>query len=51
MKHGLRPVGNLGLWGAQINEDEIIEIVLGLKTWAIVGLGNNPILQTSAREY
>jgi predicted CoA-binding protein len=42
VKRGLRPVGNLGLWGAQINEVEIIEIVLGLKTWAIVGLGNNP---------
>ena len=42
MKLGLPLVGNLGLWGAQINEDEIIEIVLGLKTWAIVGLGNNP---------
>tara|TARA_B110000503_G_C6963205_1_gene335977 strand:+ start:299 stop:736 length:438 start_codon:yes stop_codon:yes gene_type:complete len=35
-------VGNLELWGAQINQDEIIDIVLGLKTWAIVGLGNNP---------
>lgn len=36
------PVGNLGHWGEQINQDEIIDIVLGLKTWAVVGLGNNP---------
>ncbi len=36
------PVGNLGHWGEQINQDEIINIVLGLKTWAVVGLGNNP---------
>lgn len=34
--------GNLEHWGGQINEEEIIETVLGLKTWAIVGLGNNP---------
>jgi len=38
----LLPVGNLGHWGEQINQDEIIDIVLGLKTWAVVGLGNNP---------
>lgn len=25
-----------------MNQDEIIKIVLGLKTWAVVGLGNNP---------
>ena len=42
MKLGLQQAGNLELWGAQISQDEIIEIVLGLKTWAIVGLGNNP---------
>ncbi|CAB4705836.1 unannotated protein [freshwater metagenome] len=41
-KPGLQPAGNLGHWGAQINQDELIDIVLGLKTWAIVGLGNNP---------
>ena len=34
--------GNLGLWGAQINQEEVIKTVLGLKTWAVVGLGNNP---------
>jgi predicted CoA-binding protein len=39
---GLQQAGNLELWGAQISQDEIIEIVLGLRTWAIVGLGNNP---------
>ena len=39
---GLRLVGNLGLWGAQINQEEVIKTVLGLKTWAVVGLGNNP---------
>jgi len=38
----LLQVGNLEPWGAQISEDEIIDTVLGLKTWAIVGLGNNP---------
>jgi predicted CoA-binding protein len=39
---GLPLVGNLELWVAQINQDELIDVVLGLKTWAIVGLGNNP---------
>ena len=42
MKPGLQRDGNLEHWGAQINQEEIIDIVLGLKTWAIVGLGNNP---------
>ena len=42
MNLGLQQAGNLELWGAQISQDEIIEIVLGLRTWAIVGLGNNP---------
>ncbi len=42
MKHGLPQAGNLEHWGGQINQDELIDIVLGLKTWAIVGLGNNP---------
>jgi predicted CoA-binding protein len=42
VKLGLQLAGNLELWGAQISQDEIIEIVLGLRTWAIVGLGNNP---------
>ena len=42
VKLGLRLVGNLGLWGAQISQEEDIKTILGLKTWAVVGLGNNP---------
>ena len=42
MKLGLLLVGNLGLWGAQISQEEDIKTVLELKTWAVVGLGNNP---------
>ena len=42
MKLGLLLVGNLGLWGAQISQEEDIKTILGLKTWAVVGLGNNP---------
>lgn len=34
--------GNLEHWGAQISQEEDIKSVLALKTWAIVGLGNNP---------
>ena len=29
-------------WGAQINSQSDIDSVLAMKTWAIVGLGNNP---------
>ena len=29
-------------WGAQINSQADIDSVLAMKTWAIVGLGNNP---------
>ena len=29
-------------WVAQINSKETIDTVLALKTWAVVGLGNNP---------
>ena len=29
-------------WGVLINSKETIDAVLALKTWAIVGLGNNP---------
>lgn len=42
VKLGLPLVGNLGLWGAQISQEEDIKTVLRLKTWAVVGLGNNP---------
>ena len=34
--------GNLEHLGAQISQEEDIKSVLTLKTWAIVGLGNNP---------
>ena len=34
--------GNLEHLGAQISQEEDIKSVLVLKTWAIVGLGNNP---------
>lgn len=30
------------LWGVPINTKETIDAVLALKTWAVVGLGNNP---------
>ena len=29
-------------WGVLINTKETIDVVLALKTWAVVGLGNNP---------
>jgi predicted CoA-binding protein len=29
-------------WGVPINSQEDIDAVLAMKTWAIVGLGNNP---------
>jgi predicted CoA-binding protein len=29
-------------WGVLINTKETIDAVLALKTWAVVGLGNNP---------
>ena len=29
-------------WGALINTKETIDAVLALRTWAVVGLGNNP---------
>ena len=39
---GVTQVGNSTHWGALINTKETIEAVLELKTWAVVGLGNNP---------
>ena len=30
------------LWGGPINSKETIDAVLSLKTWAVVGLSNNP---------
>jgi uncharacterized protein len=29
-------------WGAPINSQADIDVVLAMKTWAVVGLGNNP---------
>ena len=34
--------GSSTLWGVLINTKETIDAVLALKTWAVVGLGNNP---------
>ena len=34
--------GNSTHWGVLINSKETIDAVLALKTWAVVGLGNNP---------
>lgn len=28
-------------WGALINEDQVIDALLAMKVWAVVGLGNN----------
>jgi len=36
------PAGNFTLWGVPINESEVIDAVLAMKVWAVVGLGNNP---------
>lgn len=38
---GAMQVGNSTLWGALINTKETIDAVLALKTWAVVGLGDN----------
>ncbi len=35
-------VGNSTLWGEPINETEVIDAILAMKVWAVVGLGNNP---------
>ena len=35
-------VGSSTHWVAPINSKETIDAVLALKTWAVVGLGNNP---------
>ena len=36
------PVGNFTLWDVQINTNESVAALLAMKTWAVVGLGNNP---------
>ena len=38
----MTPGGSSTHWGAPINTKETIDAVLALKTWAVVGLGNNP---------
>ena len=42
MNYGDLLVGSFEHWGALINSQETIDAVLAMKTWAIVGLGNNP---------
>lgn len=39
---GAVQAGSSMRWGAAINEGEVIDALLALKVWAIVGLGNNP---------
>jgi predicted CoA-binding protein len=40
--YGVTQGGSSTHWGALINTKETIDAVLALKTWAVVGLGNNP---------
>jgi predicted CoA-binding protein len=40
--YGATPGGSSTHWGVLINTKETIDAVLELKTWAVVGLGNNP---------
>jgi uncharacterized protein len=42
VRYGEKQVGSSTLWVAPINSKETIDAVLSLKTWAVVGLGNNP---------
>ena len=35
-------VGNFTLWDVLINTNESVAALLAMKTWAVVGLGNNP---------
>ena len=42
MTSGAAQAGVCTHWGAQINSQADIDSVLAMKTWAIVGLGNNP---------
>lgn len=39
---GEKLAGSSTHWGAAINTKESIDAVLALKTWAVVGLSNNP---------
>ena len=40
--YGVTQGGSSTHWGALINTKETIDADLALKTWAVVGLGNNP---------
>ena len=40
--YGAAMVGSFMHWDAQIKESEVIDSLLAMKTWAVVGLGNNP---------
>ena len=42
MTSGVVQDGEFTHWGAPINSQEDIDAVLAMKTWAVVGLGNNP---------
>ena len=42
MNSGVALVGNFMHWDVQINEKEVIDSLLAMKVWAVVGLGNNP---------
>ncbi len=42
MTNGAALAGEFTHWGELINTDETIDAVLAMKTWAVVGLGNNP---------
>ena len=40
--YGEARVGSSTHWDAAINESEVIDALLAMKVWAVVGLGNNP---------
>ncbi len=42
MTNGATLAGEFTHWGELINTQETIDAVLAMKTWAVVGLGNNP---------
>ena len=42
MRSGVVQDGEFTHWGVPINSQEDIDAVLAMKTWAVVGLGNNP---------
>ena len=42
MTSGVVQDGEFTHWGVPINSQEDIDAVLAMKTWAVVGLGNNP---------